>query len=180
MSSTREATLALIDVLGRGPEDYGLKRTPHSSDNEASKHYNNLREDKSSSRSQASSSTGLAYAPSTHKNHIDIACQAQAGIQLVEMGEESQHSTIKQSGRDSGYGTVLTEPWETDVSSTYLASRFHIIRKLLRTKQSCVAALATVCPESGCAMLFTGQEALNLHRQQQHPVSVASSSQSRS
>lgn len=172
MSSSRAATLALIDVLGRGPEDYGLKRTPHSSDNEASKQYNNLREDNSSNRSQVSSSIGSAYATSAHKNQT--ACKSQAGIQLVEMGIESQQSTLKQPGRDSGYGSVLTEPWETDVSSTYLASRFPITPKLLRTMQSCVAALATVCPESGCAMLFTGQEALSLHRQQQHPVSVAS------
>lgn len=119
--STREATLALIDILGRGPEDFGIRAPRQYNANIPSKQNDNHPSptpSTSSTFSFASSSASrseYSYPSSSSTSHYPI--------QLVElsrngrhvMAQQQQHVPV-QSERDSGYGTTLVEPWETDVS----------------------------------------------------------------
>lgn len=99
-TTPRDATLGLIDILGRAPEDFGLKSSMSSS-------------------TFSSSNVSLAHS----RQLAQITRQAKGPTASLSLNVQAIGQYSGGSSRDSGIGHThlhAQEPWESDVRGTLL------------------------------------------------------------
>lgn len=102
--SARDATMALIELLGRAPEDFGLQVQLLS--NPAETQRKSTSDAKSKQATPAN--TCYYYEDPSLPSSYSSPCEAQS-IPLVELSRD--HVAPQQSARDSGY-ECATDPWD--------------------------------------------------------------------